>query len=189
MLDVEYPWSSFGWYLAAPEHRPGWLHVDRLLGEHGIHEDSAVGRQEFKRHTEARRLEEADEEELKPLRRGWCLGSEQFRQEMLERMDGKLGENHSGKLHRETPEQKANRMVSEELSRRGWTESDLAARRRSDPDKLAIAVRRTKPLCRSSGLRRGCKLARPKGLSPCSIARSVDNTSTKPCGPTNHAHS
>jgi ribosomal protein S13 len=60
---------------------------------------------------------------------------------MLERMDGKLGENHSGKLHRETPEQKANRMVSEELSRRGWTESDLAARRRSDPDKLAIAVR------------------------------------------------
>ena len=71
-------------------------------------------------------------EELKPLGRGWCLGSERFRQEMLERMDGRLGENHSGELHRETAEQKANRMVSEELSRRGWTESDLAARRRSD---------------------------------------------------------
>ena len=56
-------------------------------------------------------------------------------------MDGKLGENHSGELHRETAEQKANRILSEELSRRGWTESDLAARRRSDPDKLAIAVR------------------------------------------------
>jgi hypothetical protein len=111
------------------------------LGEHGIQEDSALGRQEFERHMEARRFEEADEEELKPLRRGWCLGSEQFRQEMLERMDGKLGENHSGELHRETAEQKANRIVSEELSRRGWTESDLAARRRSDPDKLAIAVR------------------------------------------------
>ena len=81
------------------------------------------------------------QEELKPLRRGWCLGSEQFRQEMLERMDGKLRENHSGELHRETAEQKANRILSEELSRRGWTESDLAARRHSDPDKLAIAVR------------------------------------------------
>jgi REP element-mobilizing transposase RayT len=138
---LAYPWSSFGWYVAAPEHRPGWMRVDRLLGEHGIQEDSAVGRQEFERHMEARRLEEADEEELKPLRRGWCLGSEQFRQEMLERMDGKLGENHSGELHRETAEQKANRILSEELSRRGWTESDLAARRRSDPDKLAIAVR------------------------------------------------
>jgi hypothetical protein len=90
---------------------------------------------------EARRLEEVDEEELKPLRRGWCLGSEQFRQEMLERMDGKLGESHSGELHRETAEQRANHILAEELSRRGWTESDLAARRRSDPGKLAIAVR------------------------------------------------
>jgi hypothetical protein len=141
LLDIECPWSSFGWYLAAPEHRPGWMHVDRLLGEHGIQEDSAVVRQEFERHMEARRLEEADGEELKPLRRGWCLGSEQFRQEMLEWMDGKLGENHSGELHRETAEQKANRILSGELSRRGWTESDLSARRRSDPDKLAIAVR------------------------------------------------
>ena len=138
---LAYPWSSFGWYLAASEHRPGWMRVDRLLGEHGIQDDSAAGRQEFERHMEARRLEEADEEELQPLRRGWCLGSEQFRQEMLERMDGKLGESHSGELHRETAEQKANRIVFEELARRGWQESELATRRRSDPDKLAIAVR------------------------------------------------
>jgi hypothetical protein len=117
------------------------MRVDRLLGEHGIQGDSAVGRQEFERYMEARRLEEADEEELKPLRRGWCLRSEQFRQDMLERMDGKLGENHSGELHRETAEQKANRILSEKLSRRGWTESDFAARRHSDPDKLAIAIR------------------------------------------------
>jgi hypothetical protein len=80
-------------------------------------------------------------EELKPLRRGWCLGSEHFRQEMLERMDGKLGESHSGQLHRETAEQRANRIIAEELSRRGWTESDLATRRRRDPGKVAIAVR------------------------------------------------
>ena len=31
-----YPWSSVGWYLAAPEHRPQWMRVDRLLGEHGM---------------------------------------------------------------------------------------------------------------------------------------------------------
>ena len=36
-----YPWSSLGWYLAAPRHRPGWLRVDRLLGEHGIGRDTA----------------------------------------------------------------------------------------------------------------------------------------------------
>ena len=41
---VACPWSSFGWYLSAPEHRPGWRRVDRLLGEHGIEQDSAAGR-------------------------------------------------------------------------------------------------------------------------------------------------
>ena len=60
---------------------------------------------------------------------------------LQERMDGKLGESHSGELHRETAEQRANRILAEELCRRGWTESDLAARLRSDPGKLAIAVR------------------------------------------------
>ena len=138
---LAYPWSSFGWYLAAPEHRPGWLRVDRLLGEHGIGQDTAAGRQEFERHMEARRLEEEDEKALKALRRGWCLGSEEFRQKMLELMQGKLGENHAGELHRETAEQKANRIISEELACRGWQESDLAARARSDPGKLAIAAR------------------------------------------------
>src|ERR1700757_2671429 len=57
---LAYPWSSLGGYLAAPEHRPGWIRVDRLLGEHGIQQDSAAGRQEFERHMEARRLEEMD---------------------------------------------------------------------------------------------------------------------------------
>ena len=118
--------------MAAPEHRPRWVRVDRLLGEHGITQDSAAGRQEFERRLEARRLEEADEEALKPLRRGWCLGGEEFRQKMLELMDGKLGEDHSGQLHRETAEQRAQRIVSEELARRGWTQADLATRRRSE---------------------------------------------------------
>ena len=59
----------------------------------------------------------------------------------VDRLLGEHGENHSGELHRETAEQKANRILSEELSRRGWPESDLAVRRRSDPGKLVIAVR------------------------------------------------
>ena len=37
---LAYPWSSFGYYLAAPEHRPRWMRVDRLLAEHGLPGDS-----------------------------------------------------------------------------------------------------------------------------------------------------
>jgi putative transposase len=138
---LAYPWSSFCWYLAAPEHRPKWIRVDRLLGEHGIQQDSVAGRQQFEQQMETRRLEETDEEQFKPLRRGWCLGSEQFRQKMLEIMEGKLGESHSGELRRETAEQKANRIISEELARLGWKESDLAVRMKTDPGKLALAAR------------------------------------------------
>jgi hypothetical protein len=123
---------------------PGVIYhvMDRGDGQEDIFVDDVDRQDLLKTLAEAcRKTDWQVQQALKPLRRGWCLGSEQFRQEMLERMDGKLGESHSGELHRETAEQKANRILAEELSRRGWTESDLAARRRSDPGKLAIAVR------------------------------------------------
>ena len=53
----------------------------------------------------------------------------------------KQGESHSGELHRETAEQRANRIIAEELARKGWQESELAARRRRDPGKLTSAAR------------------------------------------------
>ena len=138
---LAYPWSSLIWYLAAPEHRPSWIRVDRLLGEHGIQEDSAAGRQEFERLMERRRLEQMDEQALKPFRRGWCLGSAEFKHKMLELMEGSLGDNHSGQLHRETAEQKANRIIGEELLRLGWKESDLACHLKNHPAKQALAAR------------------------------------------------
>src|SRR5439155_17405690 len=58
-----------------------------------------------------------------------------------ELMDGSLGESHSGELRRETAEQRANRIIAEELSRLGWKEVDLKERLRNDPGKLEIATR------------------------------------------------
>ncbi|MSU37065.1 MAG: hypothetical protein EXS36_18615, partial [Pedosphaera sp.] len=89
---LSYPWSSLGWYLAAKEHRPGWMRVDRLLGEHDIQHDTAAGRME------ARRMQEEDEEQLKPLRRGWCLGSPEFRERMLEQLEQRAGENPNAEV-------------------------------------------------------------------------------------------
>ena len=41
---LAYPWSSLvGYVAAAPEHRPQWVRVDRLLGEHGIQQDNVSG--------------------------------------------------------------------------------------------------------------------------------------------------
>jgi REP-associated tyrosine transposase len=138
---LSYPWSSLGWYLAAAKHRPRWMRVDRLLGEHGIGADNAAGRKQFERRMEARRKREMDEAECAPLRRGWCLGGEAFRQEMLERMEGQLGEHHSGGLKRESAEVRAEGIIAEERKRHGWTETQLRQRRKSDPVKLALAAR------------------------------------------------
>jgi hypothetical protein len=65
-----------------------------------MQEDTPTSRAQFEQWMERRRVEETDAEALQVLRRGWCLGSESLRREMLLRMEGKLGDHHSGELHR-----------------------------------------------------------------------------------------
>jgi len=115
--------------------------LDRLPGEHGIQEDTPTSREQFEQWMERRRLEETDPEALQALRRGWCLGSEGFRRERLLRMEGKLGEHHSGELHRASAEAKAERIIAEERRRQVWQEADLLTRSKSDAMKLEIAAR------------------------------------------------
>ena len=138
---LAYPWSSLGAYVAASEHRPFWVRVDRLLGEHAIQEDSTSGRRQFEERMEARRIEENDPEQYEALRSGWCLGSDSFKKEALARMEGSLGGHHAGELHLEAAQAKAERIIAEELRRHCWQELDLSQRRRNDPIKLEIAAR------------------------------------------------
>ena len=138
---LEYPWSSFGMYLAAPAHRPAWLRVDRLLGEHGIPRDDVAGRERFEERMEKRRAAETDGTEWKAIRRGWCLGPAEFKTTLLEQLEGRLGQHHSGELKRESAAAKAERIICEELKRLKWREGELLARPKSDPAKLAMAAR------------------------------------------------
>ncbi|HEY2953593.1 MAG TPA: hypothetical protein VGK40_13470, partial [Verrucomicrobiae bacterium] len=138
---LEYPWSSFGMYLAARRHRPQWLRVDRLLGEHGIVEDTAAGRRLFEQQMEARRAERDDEAEWKPIRRGWCLGPAEFKARLLEQIEGKLGDHHSGELRLESAQAKGERIIGEELKGLKWSERDLRQRPKSDGAKLKLAAR------------------------------------------------
>ena len=135
-----YRWSSYVEYLKKPRQRPGWLWVGRLLGEMGIPKDSAAGRAEFRKQMERRRQEEL-EEQWKPIRRGWCLGEQAFREELLAQMSGRMGEHHDGVERRESAEEKAERIVREELRKMGWKPEELARRAKGDAAKLAIASR------------------------------------------------
>jgi REP element-mobilizing transposase RayT len=135
-----YSWSSFPEYLKPPSQRVGWLRVERVLGEYGIPKDSAAGRREFERVVESRRGAESDEHYPR-IRRGWCLGDERFRQELLERVSARVGPQHYGPELAEAAQAKAERIVTEELAGRGWEPKDLLTKRKGDPIKVAIANR------------------------------------------------
>jgi len=133
-------WSSYGEYLKERAGRPGWLRVDRLLGEHGILKDSPAGREEFEKRMELRRAAE-DGDEFKPLVRGWCLGSEAFRAELLSQVSEQSGAGHSGEEIRESAQAKAERLVLEELKKLRWGQEELGSRRKGDEEKVRIALR------------------------------------------------
>ncbi len=96
-----FAWSSWPAYLLARSKRPAWLRADRLLGESGIPKDSPAGRQRLERALEERRSAE-EGEEFKPIRRGWCLGEEKFREELLKQMSERMGVEHYGEERAET---------------------------------------------------------------------------------------
>jgi hypothetical protein len=135
-----YRWSSHGEYLKRPNQRSKWLRVDRLLGEMRIPKDSVAGRNQFERLMEERRRAE-DPEQWKALRRGWCFGEETFRAELLEQMSGQIGTQHGGRERQETAMAKAERLLAEELERRGWSGEELSRRRKADGAKLDMAQR------------------------------------------------
>jgi putative transposase len=136
----DYPWSSYLEYLRPPGRRAKWLRVDRLLGELKIPKDSAAGRRELERQMEERR--QLDEEPgLKKMRRGWYLGDEEFGRELLAQMDGKMGRHHGGSERRESAEQSAEKILREELKRRGWDRQELKRRKKGDQGKVQMARR------------------------------------------------
>ena len=116
------------------------MRVDRLFGEHGIAKDSAAGRDEFEKRMERRRQAE-EGKEFKEMVRGWCVGSETFRKELLAQMTEKVGAEHYGEEIRESAEQKAHRALEQELKKVGWRKEDLSRHRKGDPHKIKMALR------------------------------------------------
>ena len=135
-----YRWSSWPEYLKRPTKRWPWLRVDRLLGEYRVGRDTAAGRRQLEGALEKRRAEEAGMD-YKALRRGWCLGRETFRKELLGQMQERMGAEHYGAERPESMEDHAEGSVREELKRRRWGETDLERRAKGDAQKVATAKR------------------------------------------------
>lgn len=133
-----FPWSSWPAYLSNPDKRPAWLRVDRLLAAMEIPKDVPSGRRVLEQLVEQRRRE-VDEGGYADIRRGWCLGSEAFRRELLSKPDVRVGREHFGDVRREDDAALADRIVQRELRRLGWTPATLKARPKGDLHKLRVA--------------------------------------------------
>jgi hypothetical protein len=97
------------------------------LGEWGIPKDNPAGRQRLEQALEKRRGAE-EGEEFKPIRRGWCLGAETFRRELLAQMGERLGAEHYGAERAGTAAAAAEQIIAQELQWRRWREADLKTR-------------------------------------------------------------
>jgi hypothetical protein len=135
-----YRWSSYPLYLQAPSRRPEWLRTERLFGEWAVPVDSAAGRRVFATQMECRRGGER-EQEYKALRRGWFLGDQVFRKELLAQMAERRGEWHFGEELQESAEERAEGIIRAELKCGGWTEKELPRRRKGDKFKVRVARR------------------------------------------------
>jgi putative transposase len=132
-------WSSYPLYVS--DHpKPAWLRIDRLLGEWRIPWDVPGAGRQFAAVMEARRQGEL-EKEFKPLRRGWCLGSKEFRADMLKYIEQQKGKWHYGEELRESAAAKAERLVGEALRVDGVAEDQLKTWRKGHPYKMNLARR------------------------------------------------
>ena len=77
--------------------------------------------------------------EFKRVERGWCLGGEEFRQELLEQVDARPGPSHFGEAVQEAEAAQAERLVVKGLKRLRWSEADLNARRKGERGKVQLA--------------------------------------------------
>jgi REP element-mobilizing transposase RayT len=133
-----FPWSSYPQYLQAPRQRRPWLRVERIFGAKGIRKDTEAGRREFALRMEIRCRQEQSAN-YDDLRRGWSLGSEEFRRELLAGMSERLGPHHYGSQRQESGAEKAERLVREGLAAVGWEERELGRQRKGHPVKVEIA--------------------------------------------------
>jgi hypothetical protein len=83
----------------------------------------------------------AEGEEFKPIRRGWCLGEQKFREELLAQMSEQMGAEHYGEERAEAAEALAELIIAEELKLGRWQEADLKTRPKEDSVKVALAAR------------------------------------------------
>lgn len=143
----DFVWSSYPFYLRTTK-RPAWLCVERVLNCHDV-EDTRKGRVWYRQYIKQYVDEIADSKDpyqLDPnwskIRHGWCLGSDAFRDNLLDRLDTLRSKckptSFSGPEVQMHNERRALRLLSTGLKQLGMTNKTLKALPKGAPEKKAL---------------------------------------------------
>ncbi len=144
-----YPWSSLPLF-AGSARLPSWLRRARVFESLELPDEGAASRRRFRAWMATRTCDvleyetsakEADE--WRKLQRGWYLGSESFRDWLMDRAAGKVAGRqrasyHAGAMHAHDDIQAA-RLLSDGLERLGLSTAVMVKLKQNDPRKQALA--------------------------------------------------
>ena len=144
-----YRWSSYP-ALVKSKELPTWLSRARVFGTIGLPDEGRGWRRSYgalitERVREIIGLEETPDqkERWKHLRRGWCLGSECFREKLMDWADGVVEghkrESYHGEELRSHDEKEAEKLLERALEQLGMQREEVVQARKSDPRKQALA--------------------------------------------------
>lgn len=146
----QYRWSSYPFYLEQRLIRPKWLETDRVLRSMGIDPNGADAlRQYFEYYVNLlRQLASASgrenlESDWKSIRRGWCLGEEDFRNQILTRIEkvisGRKRTSYSGEALDKHDTMGCERKLEKILNACGMTLNSLREMKKGDVLKRVVA--------------------------------------------------
>ena len=141
-----YLWSSYPAYIGKQRKRPEWLVREKVLGSWGLKEGVAgtliayqngmLRRMRFEQDPEAGRRGEFETK----LKRGWYLGSREFREKLTDLLDqAPKGDNYRGEQRRAHNEEAAEVLLRQGLDVVGLKESALSSLAHNDFRKQGLA--------------------------------------------------
>jgi putative transposase len=142
----EYVWSSYPAYCGSARKRPEWLVREKVLRTWGLKEGEGGSLRGYREKMERfMRFEEDPAAGMrgefdKQIKRGWYIGSEEFR----ERLDGLLlgrarNDNHRGSQRQQHGPAEAERLIQKALEVLEWDEEGLLEAQSVQPEKQAVA--------------------------------------------------
>jgi REP element-mobilizing transposase RayT len=144
---VEYPWSSLKHYKAGKV--PPWMKIERVLDAFSL-DQKRRGRTAYVEYLEIRAKKEKgelDAEAMRALRRGWFLGEDRFRDQLLNLMDqvtskAKNKKSIAGAAINEHNEQEAESIIAKMSKKLKLIDqlNEWEKLRRNDPRKIIIAA-------------------------------------------------